>query len=164
MKPLLYLTLILLFSMPLGAQMNQNVERFHEERIAFFNENLQLTPAQAEKFWPIYNDFNNRRIKLGEDEKNLLNFFDSNAEHMSQQEIEEALKKYIDLQHQEADLLGQYTKKFEDILPSEKVMLIFVTERKFRVYLLQKINDVRGGPQNGRGMHRGRMLGDECPL
>ncbi len=158
MKPLVFLTLILLLSVPLSAQENQNMEKIQEERVTFFNENLQLTTEQAEKFWPVYNDYNNRKIKLSEDEKNILNFFVNNSDYMSQQEIDESLRKYISLQHQEADLVDQYTKKFEEFLPKEKVLMIFVTERQFRIYLLRKINGMRGGPQDGRGMRRGRMM------
>jgi len=163
-KPLVYLALTLALSVPLNAQMNQNMERFHEERITFFNEKLQLSPAQAEKFWPVYDDYNNRRTKLGEEEKNLLNFFACNSGNMTEQEIDESIKKYLDLQHKEAELVSQYTRKFEEFLPKEKVLMIFVTERQFRVYLLQKINEMRGGPQNGRGMHRGRLMEDELPF
>lgn len=163
MKPLYSLLLLLVLAVPLKAQMNQNTEKFHDERVAFFNEKLQLTPQQADKFWPVYNDFNNRRIKLGDEERNVLNFFASNSANMTPQEIDESIKKYLDLQRQEADLIAQYTRKFEDVLPKEKVLMVFVTERQFRVYLLQKINGMRGGPQDGRGMHRGRMLEDQSP-
>jgi len=162
MKPLVYLSLALFLSVPAVAQMNQNTERFQEERIAFFNEKLQLTPEQAEKFWPVYDDYNNRRIKMGEEEKNLLNFFACNSDNMTDQEIEESIKKYLDLQQKEADLTSQYTRKFETFLPKKKVLMIFVTERQFRVYLLQQIGG-RGGPQNGRGMHRG-MMNDQEPF
>ena len=31
-------------------------EKLTAYKIAFFTRNLDLTPAEAEKFWPVYND------------------------------------------------------------------------------------------------------------
>ena len=42
-------------------------EKLTAYKIAFFTKNLDLTPAEAEKFWPVYNDYSARKSKLQAD-------------------------------------------------------------------------------------------------
>ena len=39
-----------------GHQMGENKEKLKAHKIAYITERLQLTPAEAEKFWPVYNE------------------------------------------------------------------------------------------------------------
>ena len=36
--------------------MGENKEKLKAHKIAFITDRLQLTPAEAEKFWPVYNE------------------------------------------------------------------------------------------------------------
>lgn len=36
-------------------------EKMKTEKIAFLTSAMDLTPAEAEKFWPVYNDMENER-------------------------------------------------------------------------------------------------------
>ena len=56
--------------MPLHAQSEEQIEKFKKERVAFFTERLEFTDAEAKAFWPMYEDFSNRKMKLVEDERN----------------------------------------------------------------------------------------------
>jgi len=38
-------------------------EKLTAYKIAFFTQRLNLTPAEAEKFWPLYNDYSARKNK-----------------------------------------------------------------------------------------------------
>jgi hypothetical protein len=37
----------------------QRQEKIQALKIAFITQKLKLTPAEAEKFWPVYNQYNN---------------------------------------------------------------------------------------------------------
>lgn len=39
-------------------------QRIEAARIAFITERLGLTPEEAEKFWPVYREFYQKRIEL----------------------------------------------------------------------------------------------------
>jgi hypothetical protein len=39
-------------------------QRMQTQRVAYFTEKMSLTPAEAEKFWPIYNNYYNERENL----------------------------------------------------------------------------------------------------
>lgn len=136
------------------AQPGDQMQRFREEKIAFFNEKLDLSEKEADAFWPLHEDLQNRKMKVNEDEKTLLNYYNSNYVAMSEDEIREAIKKYMDLQDKRHDLNAEYHDKFVSVIGEKKTMRLYALEREFRVHILHKFRAGKGG--YGRGPHRGR--------
>jgi len=139
------LVLILVLSFPSRGFAQKN-DRLEAEKVAFFTKELSLTKAEAERFWPIYNDFSNRKDKINRDRKVLYEYVTTNKDNMSDQEVQDALSKFISYQKQETDLIESYNQKFLIILPPKKVMLIYVTENQFKIYILKQIRDTRQVP------------------
>lgn len=125
-------------------------QRIKAERVAFYNDKLELTAKEAEKFWPVYNDYTNRQEKLNMERRMLLRYIDSNSDNMSEEEIEESLRKYIENQNASHALFIEYNKKFLEILPVEKVIRLYIVENQFKQYLLRKIGDARMERAGGR--------------
>jgi len=140
---LLILTLFLGFADKAFAQKSDKLEA---EKVAFFTRELSLTKTEAERFWPIYNDFSNRKDRINRDRKVLYEYIATNKDNMSDAEVQDALTKFILYQNQETILIESYHKKFLEILPPKKVMLIYVTENQFKVYILRQIRDNRQVP------------------
>lgn len=141
----------------LNAQQMTMEEKLNTQRIAFFTERLNLNASESKVFWPLYNDYINRKDKLTNESRNQCRYIYRNFENTSDQEISEALKKYILTQDKEHELFLEYNKKFLKILPEKKVMLLYITEEQFKQHLLREI---RGrGPGQGAGPGRGRMEG-----
>jgi len=122
---------------------NINVSKIQAQRVAFFTEKLNLTPAEAEKFWPVYNEYDAKRAKLNAEESRLINIFKENKSNMSDREIDNNIKKIFDTRKALTALNEDYYIKFRQILPARKVMKLIITETQFRVWLLQKIKSVR---------------------
>ena len=61
---------LILWTGTVFAQSEEQIEKFNQERETYFTEELELTDAEAEAFWPLYNDFHNRKMKIIEEERN----------------------------------------------------------------------------------------------
>ncbi|MDX9695159.1 MAG: hypothetical protein RBT49_05140 [Bacteroidales bacterium] len=116
-------------------------QQIKAQKIAFFTEKIGLTPAEAEKFWPVYNDYWATKYKIIAERKEKMTYFAENSNKMSQAELTEYADKYIKYEGQLADLLAEYHLKFKAILPIEKVMKIYQADYEFKTYLLLKIKD-----------------------
>ena len=112
------------------------------ERIAYFTEKIGLTPAEAQVFWPIYNEMDNKRTALFEERAEIMHKF-MNTNNMSDKQIDEQLNRLVVIQQQEMALPAEYDAKFRKALSSRKVMNLYVAEMGFRNYLLQKMRDRR---------------------
>jgi hypothetical protein len=121
----------------------QGFERIRSEKIAFFTRRLSLTSEEAEKFWPVYNDFSNRKQKLNQDMNSLVKYASQNYSNLSVEELEEAGDKIIDFQTSEAALAKEYHEKFKKVLPPEKVILLYATEVQFNSFLLNQLQERR---------------------
>ena len=119
------------------------IERFQAQKIAFFTDKLQLTPAEAEKFWPVYNDYNSRKDRMDEETRSLMRYVMRNTDNMSAKEINDSMGKYLLLQDQSHQLFLEYHKKYLEILPPDKVLRIYITETQFKTLLLNHIRENR---------------------
>lgn len=112
-------------------------EKIIAARIAYITEKLNLTPAEAEKFWPIYNEFDQKRREIRVEAKELR----KNPEPGQSKEDND--KNAIARQHQvrqkELDLERDYSKKLLDVVSAQKVRALPKTEKDFRDLLLRQI-------------------------
>jgi len=114
-------------------------ENLQQQKVNFFTENLQLTAAESTRFWPVYNDYQNRRDKIARDRNTLLKYFEANKDNLTDTEAGELIAKYLGFQKQETELLESYTKRFQEILPAKKVMRIYQVELDFKKWLLENL-------------------------
>ncbi|MCF8224606.1 MAG: hypothetical protein K9J30_01865 [Bacteroidales bacterium] len=145
-RSLLVLTAIamLFTSAAVNAQPDEKMKRFQEERISYFNEKLELTDKEAESFWPLYEDLQNRMMKNMEDEKALLNYYLNNLGALSDEEVNKTISGYMDLQDQRHNLRKKYHDSFVKIIGKKKTMKMYALEREFRMHILRKFRSGRG--------------------
>ena len=130
-----------LLSMGYGqkGKMKQQIEA---ARIALITEKLELTPAEAEKFWPVYNEFTSQRRALRmsfKEERSRMN-----AEQLSEDQRKEILQKEIDLKQKELNLEKEYSQKVLNVISTQQMMSLRTAERDFKRMLLERVQQSRG--------------------
>jgi hypothetical protein len=141
---LLCIAFLLVFPLLISAQGNKEndtEELVKAEKIAFFTEKIGLSPSQAEKFWPVYNAYWEKKNKIISRWKKKFGYYLEHSEELSESELEELADDYIRFEMQKAELLKEYNKEFKEILPVSKVMKIYQADYEFKAYLLKKIKN-----------------------
>ncbi len=126
---------------PKGRQ--EHMEKFRSMKIAFFTEKLELTPEEAEKFWPLYNDFDSKKREVTKPRYRRYRNMDEQLAIMSDQEAEKMADDMILSRRKEMELSEAFHKDLKEIFPPKKVMKYYITEHQFREYMLRKIRDER---------------------
>ena len=143
---------LLTWSSRAGAQTEEQIKQFNEAREEYFNENLELTDAEKKAFWPVYNDFHHRKMKLMEEERNTFRYSQQNAENLSDKEIGETLVMIRDHKEQMFKLEQEYYKeKFLSVLPPKKVLKLYKVEWDFRKHLVGRLRGQGKGHGEGHG-------------
>jgi hypothetical protein len=144
MKTRIYILTILaaLTGLPLSAQ-NANVERLNAYKIAFFTKRLNLTPQEAEKFWPVYNEYQDRKNKIHQERQEINRNFNQNELNMTDREMSEAGDKLIGLEVREASLAQEFHNKIKTILSPVKVLRLYQAENQYRLQLLKELQERR---------------------
>jgi len=129
---------------PAGGPPDRNImhsEQVQIERIAYFTEKIGLTPEEAQLFWSLYNEMDNKRTALFEEKAAILKAFMENTKNPNDKQINEQLNRLAVINQQEGALYGEYDAKFRKVLSAQKVMNLYVAEMGFRHYLLQTIRN-----------------------
>ena len=126
-------------------------EKVRAEQVALITEELNLTEAEAQAFWPVYNEVQTQRREA----------------FKLQMDAMKALKKGVELGDNVPDLLETYTqakencnkveaqalKRYKKVLPTEKVAKLVLAEEKFRHQQIGKLGG-KGGERHPSG-HKG---------
>ncbi len=137
------LTTTVVYSQP---NFEKHKEMIKSERIAFLTSKLNLSPAEAEKFWPVYNEYINKQEEIISQKRENMHNFAKNKDNITDEQAKKVVDTYILLTKQESDLFIEYNKKIENILPIKKVALLYQAEKQFKRHLMRKM-------QNGRKKH-----------
>ena len=117
----------------------ENREKIESEKVSFITEKLDLTVKEAQKFWPIYNEFQKKRDAIFIEKRTLHKKLTKNTETLSDKEIIEGLNKVNALKLKEVQLEKEYTDKYLKVLPAKKVIMLHKTEMEFKRTLLHKL-------------------------
>lgn len=135
-----FVTLISLCFTFTNAQAPQR-EKLDAYKIAFLTRRLNLTPDEAEKFWPLYNEYQNRRMEIQQERAQLNRQFGPDAKDKSEKEYEHAADSLIELQVAETDLAVKFHKNIRSVLPPSKMLRLYQSENQYRILLLNQIRD-----------------------
>lgn len=140
--------LILLISLCAGTVFAQGNRRevIDAQKVAFFTRHLDLSVEEAKMFWPIYDEYTEKRDKIVEQKNKITRDVARNFRNMSEKELEEAGDKLISLNLQEAELKAEYHEKFKEVLSPSKVVRLYNAEQGFKNYLLNQLRSRRENP------------------
>jgi len=116
-------------------------EKFRSEKIAFLTSSLELTPQEAEKFWPVYNQMEKERWESQKLRREMGEKIRDAEESLSDREITELTREFANSMQKEADILVRYNEKFLKILPPAKVLKLYKAENEFRMHMIKKFRD-----------------------
>jgi hypothetical protein len=139
--------IMILLQLQVNAQ-ERSAEKIKALKIAYITERLSLTPEEAEIFWPVYNDFENRKGEINHSRRKIGEEFNLNQETLSDAEITNLLDEGIKLNKEESELTLKFDKKLREILPPAKVMKLYIAEIQFRNYLINKFREQHGRQEN----------------
>ena len=145
---ILTIAALVCFSAAAGANTgweNEWKERFMSEKIAFLTMEMNITPAEAQAFWPIYNEIEQKKdaalVQIIKTYKELNAAIEAN----NQKEIDKCLTAYLQAQETLREIESKAADQYKTVLPVEKVAKLYVAEEKFR---RQNIRKLQSGQAN----------------
>jgi hypothetical protein len=120
-------------------------EKIEAQKEAFITERLQLTSEEAQKFWPLYNQYNNSKEELTKLFFNDIRRFKPNDDAMSDKDASELADNYIRHAQKMLDIQKEYHLRFKEILPPKKLLKLYNVEREFQRMLLKRLGERKMG-------------------
>jgi len=126
-----------------GLRRQERLSQLENARIAYLTEKIALTPDQAQKFWPLYNEFTAKRRDLS---RRLRQLRPANTDGLSDQQIKESLNQSYVLRQQEITLEKDYFERFQRVISVRQVGRLALAERQFTKEVLKRVAGRPGMP------------------
>lgn len=124
-----------------GQDFEEKRERIKALKVAFITEKLQLTPEEAERFWPIYNEFDEKRLNLEMEISGQRMGKMPDIALMTDEEVDRFIQERLQREEQVLNLKKEYYLKFKEVLPIKKVFRLFEAETGFKKLLLERLQE-----------------------
>ena len=92
--------------------------------------NMQLTDAEATKFWPIYDQYASALTKVGDDRLAIIKEYAKSYDTMTDAQAKSLITRWAATDEQALHLRMQYIPKIEQVLPGKKAALFFQLDRR----------------------------------
>ncbi len=103
-------------------------------KASFIKKKLELGNTESDKFWPVYNEYND---KIKAIRKNFRQSIHKAPDNLSDKEAEELYQLDIRSKETEAELHKQYSEKIKNIIGVKKVIALRKAEEEFKKILVE---------------------------
>ncbi|WP_291782640.1 Spy/CpxP family protein refolding chaperone [Cecembia sp.] len=136
---------VLAYGQRTGQQYDQ--EKLESARVAFITNRLDLKPAQAEKFWPLYNLYREDRMKMMEEMSSLNR--DANKELADERALA-IIGQRFEIQEKMLAKEKQFMKDIQEVITPSQAVKLGSVNRDFtrQVYRMQQGRTRGGGGKN----------------
>ncbi|MEQ9426028.1 MAG: hypothetical protein RJQ09_16500 [Cyclobacteriaceae bacterium] len=156
MGKLILTTTLMLWAGCLWAQREPSPEarqKIEAARIALITDRLGLSPEQAERFWPVYKEFSEKRQLLREDfMRDRRNHDPKNA---SEEENRRLVERGMEIKQRQLDLEKEYSDRLLSVIDTRQLVNLRNAEEDFRQMIIRQI-ERRRDVQDRRQQQRER--------
>lgn len=141
--------LLFLISFSFYAQNNKDDdkrEKVKAYKVSFLTTELELSSTEAEKFWPIYNAYDDKQFELRHDKMKTLmrKLDDDNLNSLSEKEAAALLSQMESTDKELYLLRDKYNTSLKKILSAKKILKLKKSEDDFNRKLLKQYRDKAG--------------------
>ncbi|MGV3637306.1 MAG: sensor of ECF-type sigma factor [Flavobacteriales bacterium] len=126
----------------------ERLQEIKAQKSAFITTRLALTPEEAQQFWPIYNEYDDKQDVLRKEMRELLKGARED-QAMTEAEAAQLLEKGLQHRQKEIDLERSYQERFKKCIGAVKTVKLRKAEHDFNREVLRKfrdrLEDRRGG-------------------
>ncbi|WP_375252377.1 hypothetical protein [Dokdonia donghaensis] len=150
----IYITLVLTFIIATTTIAQEDKESKREKikalKVAFITERLELTPDEAQTFWPVYNIYDGRVNDIYDTERKVMRELRTDFDTMDEAAATKTLQTIQSLEKQKLDARAQLLSGLKDKITSKKTLVLFKAENDFRRDLIRKLRGDKGRNRGNR--------------
>ncbi|MEY8848827.1 sensor of ECF-type sigma factor [Psychroserpens sp. XS_ASV72] len=143
MKPIITILFFVLSLSTFGQPEGRMKERIKSQKIAFITEKLSLTSEEAEKFWPIYNAFEETTEEVRRNDLKDIKREMRNNSNMSDKDADKLLERLTAAEDKMHNAKKNLIRELKGVIPSKKIILLKAAEDEFNRKLLERLKDFK---------------------
>lgn len=112
--------------------MRQNIQSLRKQLIG---TNLDLTVAEAAKFWPIYEEYSAAFGKIDEDRSVIVKEYAESFGSVTDEQADNLIRRWLDTDISAAQLRQKYVAVMRTVLPAKKAATFFQLDRRISMMI-----------------------------
>jgi hypothetical protein len=116
-------------------------ETFHKEKKDIVNEYMKLSPDQAAKFWPLYEEYNKTRGEIAKDRIGVIGDYGAQLSTLTDAQADDLAKRLFKNDKNLAKLDEKYYKKFSKAVGGVKAAQYLQMEQYFTTSVRSTIQE-----------------------
>ena len=123
MKNIILIVLLLWSGVGVWAQdklTDEKRKEFDAQKVAFFTQELDLSPAEAAVFWPLYNEMQKKNREIEADMRKSFHEV-RNAKGLKETDYKEAIGKMLGYEARLHEVKKEYYQKMIQVVPASKI-------------------------------------------
>ena len=139
------ITIFLLVTTLSFGQRNQDWEKINTLKVAFITEKLSLNTKEAQEFWPVYNEYQEKRNALRKKGHQEIKSKIKDADTLSEKEAQKLLALHMQIEEEEEVLDNDFLKKISKVISAKKTLLLLRSEEEFKRQLMKQYRQNKCG-------------------
>lgn len=146
-KIILPIIFLLVTSLSFSQGFKEKREKVKALKVAYITEQLELTTEEAQKFWPIYNAFDDNQAELRHEKmRSILDRFKpGNVEKLSEKDASNSLAQMEKIEEDLFNLKKKFIKDLQGVISAKKIIKLKKAEEDFNRELLKQMREKRRG-------------------
>ncbi len=132
----IFTILLITISLHGFSQDDERRERIKALKVAFLTEQLNLTSQEAQKFWPIYNEFEEKEQKLRRENYNKRK--ETNVASLSEDDAKIMINNMITTDRNKNELRESFIRDLQKILSNKKIITLKIAEDQFNKRMFEE--------------------------
>ena len=148
MNKLIITIVLFAFSLNSFAQRGDKMqERIKAQKVAFITERLDLSANEAQKFWPIYNAFEDKTESIRKNDLRDVRQAMRRG-NLSDDEAQTMLNQFMAAEDKLHDAKKQLVSDLKKVIPPQKIIALKVAEEAFKQKLIKIMQQRKERMQN----------------
>jgi Spy/CpxP family protein refolding chaperone len=145
LKKILPILFILISVQVYSQGFREKKEQLKAMKIAFITDKLNLTPDEATKFWPIFNEFEAKQEQIRRQKmKSFIDRMDEDyLDKMNEKDASALLSQMESTEEEQHQMRKKFVVSLKNILPSIKIIKLIKAEEEFKKTLLRQYKERR---------------------
>ncbi len=142
-----------------GKHTSEMHERLQTAHVGFITNELSLTEAEAQAFWPVYNAHKaDKKALMGTHDMKSMHKNQQSMEKLSEKEALVLLEKMTAHRSAVTSLEQSYQSKYLAVLPANKVLMLHHAEMQFKQRVMERFK--RGHEARTKKANHGKRSKD----
>jgi DNA-directed RNA polymerase subunit F len=126
----------------LASEMELTRSSIQLRRQAIVTAVMDLTPKEAEAFWPLYREYRLEMAKVGDRISKVLVQYAEQYDTLTDEQANKIINEWLSIEKARTGVKSKYVSRFHKIIPPKKVMRFFQADNKLDAVLLAELASV----------------------